>query len=72
MDIEGAELAVIAASRELLRKFKIHFSVDTNHTVDGGSTHGPLERLFADAGYEATSSAQYGFITAWARPRGGN
>jgi FkbM family methyltransferase len=72
MDIEGAELAVIAASRELLRKFKIHFFVDTNHMVDGGLTHRPLERLFTDAGYEATSSARYGFMTTWARPRGGN
>jgi FkbM family methyltransferase len=70
MDIEGAELEVIASSRELLRTAAIHFSVDTNHNVGGSLTSMRLERLFADIGYEATSSADYGFMTTWARPRG--
>lgn len=69
MDIEGAELDVIESSEDLLRGAAIHFAVDTNHRVGGGLTNRRLERLFAKAGYEAESSARYGFMTTWARPR---
>jgi FkbM family methyltransferase len=50
MDIEGAELEVLGSSVELLRKFPIHFVVDTNHNVDGSFTDTRVEAIFRAAG----------------------
>ena len=69
MDIEGAELEVIAAARTFLRGSSIQFAADTNHNVGGHLTNRRLEQLFADAGFESTSSAESGFMTTWARPK---
>jgi FkbM family methyltransferase len=38
IDIEGAEIAVISAARDLLQKAFCQFALDTNHLVDGGYT----------------------------------
>jgi FkbM family methyltransferase len=68
MDIEGAELEVIASALDLLRGSSIQFAVDTNHNVGGQLTHKRMEALFSQAGYESVSSADSGFMTTWARP----
>ena len=67
IDIEGAEVAVISASLNYLRRISCQFALDTNHLVDGSFTDRRVERLFRDCGYESTSST-FGFRTTWARP----
>jgi len=66
MDIEGAEIEVIAASRDFLAKNPIQFAIDTNHWKDGQLTSHKVESLFAECGYEVSSSADSGFSTTWA------
>ena len=68
MDIEGAELEVVAASQTLLRDASIQFAADTNHIVGGHLTNKRLEDLFRQAGLESESSSESGFLTTWARP----
>jgi FkbM family methyltransferase len=68
MDIEGAELEVIESASDLLKRSSVHFSVDTNHFVDGRLTNHRLEKLFSYIGFEAYSSSDNGFMTTWARP----
>jgi len=70
VDIEGAELEVLASAREFLTQHSIQFALDTNHWVNGVRTNAGVERLFAECGYEAESSEEYGFMTTWARKRG--
>jgi FkbM family methyltransferase len=67
-DIEGAELEVVASALPVLRRSRCQFAVDTNHMVDGRLTNKRLEDLFSEAGYESLSSAEFGFMTTWARP----
>ncbi len=67
MDIEGAELDVIAAAQDFLRGKQIDFAADTNHSVGGALTSGRLKELFEQAGYESESSGKSGFVTTWAR-----
>lgn len=43
MDIEGAELSVIAGSRRFLESNPVHLVIESNHTVDGKFTDKPLE-----------------------------
>jgi FkbM family methyltransferase len=68
MDIEGGELSVVAGALEFLRDHPIHFSIESNHTVDGRFTSGPLEVLLRRAGYRAWSSEEYGQLFTWAEP----
>jgi hypothetical protein len=68
VDIEGAELAVLAAATEFLRTHPIHFALDTNHFVAGKLTNSAVERLLAACAYEVESSDQFGFMTTWASP----
>jgi FkbM family methyltransferase len=67
IDIEGAEIAVISASRDLLRRVSCQFALDTNHLVDGRFTDRAVEKLFRECGYESISSI-FGMKTTWARP----
>ena len=67
IDIEGAEIAVISASRDLLRRVSCQFALDTNHLVGGGFTDRVVEKLFRECGYESASSIS-GMKTTWARP----
>jgi len=69
LDIEGAELGVIASSIQFLKEHPIHLSIESNHIVNGAFTSGPLERLFTDAGYRAWSSDKYGQLFTWAEPK---
>ncbi|MGB6630872.1 MAG: FkbM family methyltransferase [Terriglobales bacterium] len=73
IDIEGAEVAVLAAAAEFLTTHPIHFTLDTNHLVDGKLSNRAVETLFASCAYDAESSDESGFMTTWARPsRSGN
>jgi FkbM family methyltransferase len=67
IDIEGAEIAVISAAQEFLRKTSCQFAMDTHHLVDGSFTDQRIEKLFRHCGYEATTSTP-GMKTTWARP----
>jgi FkbM family methyltransferase len=71
IDIEGSEVQVLAAARSFLAKHSTQFVLDTNHWVDGVRTSKAVEQLFADCGYVAESSDQFGFMTTWARKRDG-
>jgi len=68
MDIEGAELSVIAACKPLLQENPIHLAIESNHVVDGKYTAGPLEAIFSEIGYKAWSSDKYGQLFTWAEP----
>ncbi len=68
MDIEGAELSVVASSVDFLKAHPVHLSIESNHWVDGRFTAGPLETLLGGAGYRAWSSGQYGQLFTWAEP----
>ena len=70
MDIEGAEVEAIAGSRDFLRQHPIQFAVDTNHYKNGELTNDPIEKFFAEAGYETFSSDENGSMTTWARKLG--
>jgi FkbM family methyltransferase len=69
MDIEGAELGVVASSVNFLKANPIHLSIESNHIVDGKLTSGPLERLLGGAGYRAWSSDKFGQLFTWAEPQ---
>jgi FkbM family methyltransferase len=68
IDIEGAEVAVLAAAAEFLTEHPIHFTLDTNHLVEGELSNRAVETLFALCAYEVESSNESGFMTTWARP----
>jgi FkbM family methyltransferase len=70
LDIEGAELSVVANSFDFLKEHPIHLSIESNHIVDGKFTAGPLEELLGGAGYRAWSSDKYGQLFTWAEPAG--
>ncbi len=69
LDIEGAEVEVLEACKPFLREHPVHLAVDTNHWVHGSLTAAPVEAILQDCGYEASSSADCGFMTTWGRPR---
>jgi FkbM family methyltransferase len=68
MDIEGAELAVVAGAVDFLRTHPIHWAIETNHLIDGALTYAPVERLFRSAGYCAGSSDAFRLWHTWAAP----
>jgi FkbM family methyltransferase len=67
VDIEGAEVEMLEAGRELLKSHAIQFAFDTNHYVNGAATFTAVERILRECGYEVMSSAASGFMTTWAR-----
>jgi FkbM family methyltransferase len=71
LDIEGAELSVVASSVDFLREHPLHLSIESNHIVDGKFTAEPLEQLLRGAGYRAWSSDEYGQLFTWAEPPAG-
>lgn len=54
MDIEGAEVAAIEASLDVLRRHAIHLVIEP-HLVRGQSTRRELERLLLATGYSVSS-----------------
>jgi FkbM family methyltransferase len=71
LDIEGAELNVVASSVDFLKEHPIHLSIESNHMVDGRYTSEPLEELLGRAGYRAWSSDSYGQLFTWGEPNAG-
>lgn len=65
MDIEGAEIAVLADT-EYLRRFNAGFVLDTNHVVNGKRTDAAVELAFKAAGYQVESLDADGLVTTWA------
>jgi FkbM family methyltransferase len=65
IDIEGAEIAVLNASRDLLKLAKTNFVLDTNHMVDGALTTQRVEDIFCQCGFECESLGK--IATTWAR-----
>ncbi len=72
VDIEGSEIEMIAAAQPFLRREAIYFALDTNHWTEGRGcgelTASIIEQLFRECGYDAHSSAEFGFLTTWAKP----
>jgi FkbM family methyltransferase len=68
MDIEGAEVSVIAAALRFLRSHPVQLSIETNHRVDGRPTSGVLDVMLSAAGYRAWSSDRFGQRFTWAVP----
>jgi FkbM family methyltransferase len=68
LDIEGGEIEVLQSSKELLRKMKVEFAIDSNHAIQGELTCKHLDELFREIGYEVESRSDLtGFMTTWAR-----
>lgn len=68
IDIEGAEVEVIAAAAELLASTKTHFTLDTSHVFRGRLTAPTIEKLFREYGFDVESAPVGGMMTTWARP----
>ncbi len=68
IDIEGAEVATLAAAAEFIKAHSIHFTLDTNHLVGGKLSNRAVETFFSATGYDVESSDEFGFMTTWARP----
>jgi FkbM family methyltransferase len=67
IDIEGAEIEMLEASRDFVASHAIQFAVDTNHRVNGKLTFTAVESILTKCGYEVESSNSSGFMTTWAR-----
>lgn len=68
MDIEGAEVAVVAGGVDCLRSHRIHWAIETNHFVNGELTYREIERRFRSIGYRVHSSDQFQLWHTWAAP----
>jgi len=69
IDIEGAEIEVIANSADVLRQHPTQFALDTNHpSASGETTDHDIEAMFQSYGYE-TKSEKNPLLTTWARLR---
>jgi FkbM family methyltransferase len=68
IDIEGAEIDVIAGSEEVLRKSKTNLVLDTSHTkADGTPTAAEVDAMLRRYGYRVETLAKP-FLTTWAAP----
>ena len=68
MDIEGAEVDVIRASEDFLKRHPIHLAFDSYHrTRDGQFTWMLLEPMLRSYGYEVRTSLEGGQMFTWAR-----
>jgi FkbM family methyltransferase len=58
MNIEGAEIKALEGARTVIRRFKPHFAISSDHFVDGDlvrdeRTCGPVEQILRGHGYNA-------------------
>lgn len=68
IDIEGAEIEVIRASEQLLRKNRTHLVLDTSHEkADGTPTASEVDAMLRRYGYKVMSEANP-LLTTWAEP----
>ena len=71
IDIEGAELAVIQASTDLLQQKHPYLAFDSGHRMrDGRFTWMLLEPMLRSMGYLVESSTEFGQMFTWAKPAG--
>jgi methyltransferase FkbM-like protein len=68
MDIEGAEVAVVAGALSTLKDTPIHFAIETEHRVGREYTSVPITRMLSGIGYKVWSSSDYGQQFTWAQP----
>jgi len=68
IDIEGAEIQVLASAKDLLAEARTHFALDTSHIVRGQPTARSIERIFRESGFEVESAVISGAMTTWAKP----
>ena len=66
MDIEGAEIDVIAGSRDVLREGLPHMVIDTSHVVGTHTTAARVEALLSEIGYTVRTEAPGGSQLTWA------
>ncbi len=69
IDIEGAEIQVLTAAKQLLAKVSTHFALDTSHSVGGRPTAAAIEQIFRESGFEVESGLVSDAMTTWAKPR---
>jgi FkbM family methyltransferase len=70
MDIEGAEVAVIEGAAEFLKEHPISFAIESYHPLaEGQLTYEVLDRIFPEIAYQVESSARFGQMFTWAKPR---
>jgi FkbM family methyltransferase len=67
MNIEGSEIKALEGGSDMIRQFKPHFAISSDHFVDGDfergeRTCGPVERILREHGYKA-ETARFG--TEW-------
>lgn len=67
VDIEGSEIEMLSVAQKFLKSRSINFVLDTNHYQKGSLTNSAVEHIFRESGYEAESSAAFGFMTTWGR-----
>jgi FkbM family methyltransferase len=66
MDIEGAELEAVLASKAFLADKKIHFAIASYHYRNGEQTFKALEEFFSEIGYSyETGYTQHLTTCAW-------
>jgi FkbM family methyltransferase len=69
IDIEGAEIDMLAAAQDALRRHATNLAIDTNHPQgDGTMTDRKVETILQSFGYDAVSEAKP-LMTTWARPK---
>jgi FkbM family methyltransferase len=69
MDVEGAEVSVIAGALPVLKEKSIRFAMETEHRVHGEYTSVAITRLLSGIGYNVLSSSQFGGQQfTWAQP----
>lgn len=68
MDIEGAEIEVLASSKEVLIVHQTHLALDTNHFVNGVLTSSAVEHMLRTYGYD-TATESKPLATTWASPK---
>jgi FkbM family methyltransferase len=71
MDVEGAEVGVIESAAGLLKEHPTNLAFDSYHRMrDGRFTWMLLEPMLRALGYDVASSAGFGQMFTWARPKG--
>ncbi len=65
MDIEGAEVEVLSAARDLLTREAITFAIDTAHDKEHGYTFGPVESILRSCGYQKETTTPDGNYLTW-------
>jgi FkbM family methyltransferase len=68
MDIEGAEVPVVAGALSVLKENKIHFAIETEHRINREYTWVPITRMLSGIGYSVRTELYEGQHFTWAGP----